>query len=80
LGDDTKKFIKDIGLEDHLKELQTLATLGPDGQMGYPREQQLEYMNLNFGPNHPAAHGVLRLMLMLEGEVLIGRKDFFVGI
>jgi NADH-quinone oxidoreductase subunit D len=27
-------------------------------------------MNLNFGPQHPAAHGVLRLVLELDGEVV----------
>ena len=26
-------------------------------------------MQLNFGPAHPAAHGVLRLVLQLDGEV-----------
>ncbi|MDE3131625.1 MAG: NADH-quinone oxidoreductase subunit D, partial [Acidobacteriota bacterium] len=29
-----------------------------------------ELLTLNFGPHHPATHGVLRLLVTLEGEVL----------
>ena len=36
-------------------------------------------MNLNFGPQHPAAHGVLRLILELDGEV-IERSDPHIGL
>ena len=36
-------------------------------------------MNLNFGPQHPAAHGVLRLILELDGEV-IERADPHIGL
>ena len=34
---------------------------------------------INFGPQHPAAHGVLRLILQLEGEV-IQRTDIHIGL
>ena len=30
-------------------------------------------LNLYFGPQHPAAHGVLRLILELDGEVVENR-------
>ena len=33
-----------------------------------PKEKKT--LNLNFGPQHPAAHGVLRLILELDGEVV----------
>lgn len=31
---------------------------------------KIKTFNLNFGPQHPAAHGVLRLILELNGEVV----------
>ncbi len=34
---------------------------------------------LNFGPQHPAAHGVLRLILQLEGEI-IQKTDVHIGL
>src|ERR1044071_8148468 len=33
-------------------------------------EQNLRNFTINFGPQHPAAHGVLRLVLELDGEVV----------
>lgn len=32
-------------------------------------EKKTKNVTINFGPQHPAAHGVLRLILELEGEV-----------
>src|SRR4249920_1735 len=42
-------------------------------------EPQLRNFTLNFGPQHPAAHGVLRLVLELDGEV-IQRADPHIGL
>ena len=40
---------------------------------------EIQNYTLNFGPQHPAAHGVLRLILELDGEV-IQRADPHVGL
>ena len=42
-------------------------------------EQRIRNFNLNFGPQHPAAHGVLRMVLELDGEV-VDRVDPHIGL
>ncbi|EFN86377.1 NADH dehydrogenase [ubiquinone] iron-sulfur protein 2, mitochondrial [Harpegnathos saltator] len=34
-------------------------------------EQTIQNIKINFGPQHPAAHGVLRLILELDGEIVL---------
>jgi NADH-quinone oxidoreductase subunit D len=41
--------------------------------------QNLRNFTINFGPQHPAAHGVLRLVLELDGEV-VERVDPHIGL
>nr|YP_009370759.1 NADH dehydrogenase subunit 7 [Eukaryota sp. BB2]AQL10454.1 NADH dehydrogenase subunit 7 [Eukaryota sp. BB2] len=43
------------------------------------QEKALKNFTLNFGPQHPAAHGVLRLVLELNGEI-IERADPHIGL
>jgi NADH-quinone oxidoreductase subunit C/D len=44
----------------------------PDAFSTMPEEVEGErYMTLNMGPQHPATHGVLRLVLKLDGEVIV---------
>src|SRR5258707_14754415 len=42
-------------------------------------EATLRNFTINFGPQHPAAHGVLRLVLELDGEV-VERVDTHIGL
>ena len=42
-------------------------------------EIELRNFTINFGPQHPAAHGVLRLVLELDGEV-VERVDPHIGL
>ena len=41
--------------------------------------KELKKFTINFGPQHPAAHGVLRLVLELDGEV-VQRADPHIGL
>jgi NADH-quinone oxidoreductase subunit D len=42
-------------------------------------ENQVRNFTINFGPQHPAAHGVLRLVLELDGEI-VERVDPHIGL
>ncbi len=42
-------------------------------------ELNVRNFNINFGPQHPAAHGVLRLVLELDGEI-VDRVDPHIGL
>ena len=47
-----------------------------DSQLSEPESRKF---TINFGPQHPAAHGVLRLVLELDGEV-VERVDPHIGL
>merc|ERR1712136_210501 len=50
--------------------------------MGEPEDKELtklDTLTINFGPQHPAAHGVLRMILEMAGEVII-RADPHIGL
>lgn len=43
------------------------------------KETQIKPYTMNFGPQHPAAHGVLRLVMEMDGEV-VERADPHIGL
>ncbi len=49
----------------------------PEARKNAPKEDN--EFHINFGPQHPAAHGVLRLVLKLDGEV-VRRVDPHIGL
>ena len=59
--------------------------MAADGNLPAPKPQlapddgQERNFNINFGPQHPAAHGVLRLVLELDGEI-VERVDPHIGL
>jgi NADH dehydrogenase (ubiquinone) Fe-S protein 2 len=40
---------------------------------------KIKNLTVNFGPQHPAAHGVLRLVLFLDGEI-VNKVDAHIGL
>ncbi len=59
-------------LSDYRRREQsvTLSALPGDGGEAGEQGTHDELLTLNFGPHHPATHGVLRLLVTLEGEIV----------
>lgn len=64
--------VKGLSVEYYLKLLKGFKYEGL-------KERRTKHFTMNFGPQHPAAHGVLRLILELEGEV-VKRADPHIGL
>ncbi len=58
---------KDIAIGDSVARVTEAASAAPSGELA---ELQGEKMVLNMGPSHPSTHGVLRIVLELDGEII----------
>ena len=59
-------------MSDEIQDRELGALEFNPEEWGLTRESDTsEYMFLNFGPNHPAAHGIIRFVLQLDGEYVI---------
>ncbi|XP_068081128.1 NADH dehydrogenase [ubiquinone] iron-sulfur protein 2, mitochondrial-like isoform X2 [Anabrus simplex] len=74
------EFIKQFdGAVMYPDEVTSKWKIPPWNSKLIPVEKKVQNMTLNFGPQHPAAHGVLRLVLELDGETVI-RSDPHIGL
>ena len=62
-----------------LPSQDTTAINRADDTANNPSDRKIRHYTVNFGPQHPAAHGVLRLILELNGEEIV-RADPHVGL
>jgi NADH-quinone oxidoreductase subunit C/D len=59
-------------MSDEIQDREQEALKFRPEEWGMARKSEnSEYMFMNFGPNHPAAHGVIRFALQLDGEKVI---------
>lgn len=56
-----------------------ISSKAMEENMDLADETQIRPFTMNFGPQHPAAHGVLRLVLEMEGEI-VERADPHIGL
>src|SRR6202789_3447069 len=66
--------VHDIEFKDPQARIATAAAVNPvaaapSGEIELT-DMQGEKMVLNMGPSHPATHGVLRIVLELDGEII----------
>ena len=56
-----------------------ITALPQAGDKHTPGDEVVQNYTINFGPQHPAAHGVLRLIMELDGEI-VERVDPHIGL
>jgi NADH-quinone oxidoreductase subunit D len=56
------------------REQEASIDLDPVAQQVAERDPEQELLTINFGPHHPATHGVLRVLTTLEGEIVRDAK------
>lgn len=59
--------------------MENLKTQDSDENVEMGTQTHIKPYTMNFGPQHPAAHGVLRLVLEMEGEI-VERADPHIGL
>lgn len=62
-----------------VEDLQRLPVTEALSETGQRAGSEIRHFTVNFGPQHPAAHGVLRLILELNGEEVL-RADPHIGL
>lgn len=91
-GENTKDSLKNVSqigspigpirnIEDFGKTtfIEDLSTYNDDVIDADKSNTKIRHFTINFGPQHPAAHGVLRLILELNGEEIL-RSDPHIGL
>ncbi|KAF7976208.1 hypothetical protein HWV62_7396 [Athelia sp. TMB] len=61
------------------EDLQGVSTMEMLDEQALMKNPKMRHFTVNFGPQHPAAHGVLRLILELNGEEIL-RADPHIGL
>ncbi|HTZ62805.1 MAG TPA: NADH dehydrogenase (quinone) subunit D [Solirubrobacteraceae bacterium] len=69
-GSTTSSGVSEYRRQEESIVLSPVAEQLPDETVDTSDQAQHELLTLNFGPHHPATHGVLRLMVTLQGEVV----------
>jgi NADH dehydrogenase (ubiquinone) Fe-S protein 2 len=64
---------------EHPVDPDNLQYMNKPTEEDSPQGRKIRHYTVNFGPQHPAAHGVLRLILELNGELIL-RADPHVGL
>src|SRR4029079_7473445 len=80
-GEQEGQVMTDVRTKSRRVEVN-VGAVGEGKELGHPRDPGDETINnytINFGPQHPAAHGVLRLILELDGEI-VERVDPHIGL